>query len=635
MAWIEGIQKRPNKIDVEKDWQRQFDLKGFLEEDKAKAELYKYFRNNLSVAAEVLMGVKLFPYQHIVCKANMESDYALDILSRGTGKSYLAGVFIGLHALFNQGVKIGILSSTFRQSRQVFQYLEDISEGKDAKLFKDCILKIEHKNDEWLMRIGKSIIRALPLNNGDKLRGFRFNCIIVDELLLMPEKIINEVIIPFLGTVQNPQDRAELREAEDFLIQSGQMAESERYVWPNNKLIGLSSASYQFEYLYKLYKIYEASILGTSIDADKSDEISKKFSKISDVTRSIVHLSYEAIPQDIFDQNLLRQAMSQLSESQFAREFRSVFTDDSSGYFKMSKMISCTIPDGESPNIEVQGDAKDKYLISFDPSWSESDASDDFAIHVFKLNDDKRTGTLVHSYAVHGGNLKQHIVYFLYLLQNFNVVMIWGDYNGGVQFVSGCNESKEFKDRGIKLGVMTEEFDDQADYPSCLSRGKNEYNVSNRHYVCLRKPTGDWIRQANELLQANIDHARIAFGSRCVNASYEEQKEKDIPIDEITFDSKGAETKETGLAKKIDFLDVLHQNISLTKAETALIQVSSSAGGSQTFDLPENIKRQTGPNRTRKDSYSALVLGNWGIKVYYDMMNHKGIVNSDWTPSFV
>ena len=76
--------------------------------------------------------------------------------------------------------------------------------------------------------------------------------------------------------------------------------------------------------------------------------------------------------------------------------------------------------------------------------------------------------------------------------------------------------------------------------------------------------------------------------------------------------------------------------LNLTKTECSLIQISTSAGGTQTFDLPPSLKRQTGPEKARKDSYSALILGNWMIKLYYDMMNVKTQnVNYTFTPMFI
>jgi len=73
----------------------------------------------------------------------------------------------------------------------------------------------------------------------------------------------------------------------------------------------------------------------------------------------------------------------------------------------------------------------------------------------------------------------------------------------------------------------------------------------------------------------------------------------------------------------IDFLDHQYDMLNYTKNQCALIQVSSSPQGNQTFGLPHNLRRQSGPSKTRKDSYSALVLGNWMIKTYYDFMNVK------------
>ena len=630
MAWIVGEQKRRKSVNTMDELERQLQLKGFLEEDVAKIELFKFFKNNISIAAKTLMGVNLFPYQHIICKVNMDVDFVLDILGRGSGKSWMAGVFIGLFALLNPGVKIGILSASFRQSKRVFQYLEEIINKPKAALFRQCVGKIEHKNDEWSMQIGSSIIYALPLGDGAKLRGFRFNCIVIDELLLMPERVINEVIIPFLGVVRNPDERAELREAEDSLINAGLMKEEDRYVWPNNKLIGLSSASYQFEYLYKLYKVYEAIITGK--EDTVNDEMADKLKGETSATKAIIHLSYEAIPKDIYDQSLLKQAMAQLSESQFAREFKSVFTDDSSGYFKISKMIECSIKEGDSPSIEVKGNPNDKYLLSFDPSWAENATSDDFNMQVFKLHDDSKTGTLVHSYAVHGANLKQHIDYCLYLLHNFNIVFMCGDYNGGKLFIDSCNESSVFKEAGIKLGVFETEFNQDENYQKNLELGKNEYNVTKKHYVILRNPTGDWIRQANELLQANIDHKRIFFAARCYEQSYHDQLNQQIPIDSIIFDPS---CTEKGPAKQVEFIEHIYNMILLTKAETALIGITTTPQGHQTFDLPANLKRQTGENRTRKDSYAGLVLGNWAIKIYYDMQNSKKTTGNTWIPEFV
>ncbi|WP_222621500.1 hypothetical protein, partial [Bacillus pumilus] len=68
------------------------------------------------------------------------------------------------------------------------------------------------------------------------------------------------------------------------------------------------------------------------------------------------------------------------------------------------------------------------------------------------------------------------------------------------------------------------------------------------------------------------------------------------------------------------FIDHQTTLIKLTKNQCSLIEVSTNANGSQRFDLPANLQKQTGPTKTRKDSYSALVLGNWGLRCYFSLL---------------
>jgi len=86
----------------------------------------------------------------------------------------------------------------------------------------------------------------------------------------------------------------------------------------------------------------------------------------------------------------------------------------------------------------------------------------------------------------------------------------------------------------------------------------------------------------------------------------------------------------------IDFVEHQGDMIQLTKNQCALVQITTSPQGHQTFDLPQMLKRQTGPDKARKDSYSALVLGNWMVKIYYDMLHApKEEVISTFTPMFI
>ena len=624
MTWDPGTQKL--KSFTNSDFNKSLlEREGFLEDEESKLLLYEFLRNNISFAVDLISGVKLFPFQHMAIKAMFETDYFMGIWSRGMSKSFTTGVYAYMDAILNQGVEIGILSKSFRQSKLIFKKIEDIASKPAAHYLAQCITKTSKTNDQWTMEIGRSRIHALPLGDGEKLRGFRFQRLIIDEMLLMPERIYNEVIVPFLSVVENPTEREDIAVAEDALIAQGKMKEEDRYLWPNNKLIMLSSASYKFEYLYKLYHQFEELI-----------ETSHKRRK-DNAHRVIMKFSYDCAPEALYDQNLINQAKASMSESQFQREFGAIFTDDSSGYFKISTMAACTIPEGEEPCVEVKGDPKEKYLLSFDPSWAESESSDDFAMQIFKLHDGKKVGALVHSYAVPGSKLKDHIYYFHFLLTHFNIVAIVGDYNGGVQFINAANESSLFKSADMKINYIECDLAKPESYQSDLRELKKAYNVDTRTYCILRKPTSQWIRQANELLQSNFDHRRIWFGARASGDNYSAQIHKKIPIEKLKFIThRDFEEKSTPQAKMIDFVEHQEDMINITKNQCALIQITTSATGTQTFDLPPELRRQTGQDKARKDSYSAFVLGNWMIRVYYDMQAARDVAQhtATFTPFF-
>ena len=256
--WEAGNQKRRDTYPEINQY--LLDREGYIEETEAKVLFVKFLKENPSFAVKLLTGIRLFPFQHMAVKAMMQTDYFLGIWSRGLSKSFTTGIFAILDAILNQGVHIGIISKTFRQSKMIFNKIEEISKSPKATFLAQAITKVSKNNDGWTMEIGRSRITALPLGDGEKLRGFRFQRMIIDELLLMPEKILNEVILPFLAVIENPTEREDIYVLESEMIATGQMTEDERKTWPNNKIIGLSSASYKFEHLYKMYQQYEALI---------------------------------------------------------------------------------------------------------------------------------------------------------------------------------------------------------------------------------------------------------------------------------------------------------------------------------------------------------------------------------------
>ena len=70
MSWTEGTQRRPpSKYRSNEELAA---IEGFLDEREAKIALYEFLRNNITFTAELLMGIKLFPFQHMSIKGMFE-----------------------------------------------------------------------------------------------------------------------------------------------------------------------------------------------------------------------------------------------------------------------------------------------------------------------------------------------------------------------------------------------------------------------------------------------------------------------------------------------------------------------------------------------------------------------------------
>lgn len=575
-------------------------LKGELDDKEAKISLAKFLNTNLAFTTELISGIKLAPYQEVTLRGMMNRNFSMCVWGRGCGKTFIASVFCFLHCIFNPETKILIAGPTFRTARFIFNNLEKIVNSKGAELLQQAFsAKPSKRNDQYEWTINGGSITAIPLS-GEKIRGFRANILLLDEFLLLPEELINTVLMPFLVAPQNMKERIEIREMEDELIKKGRMTEDQRMVFENNsKMIALSSASYTFENLYKTYKEWLNKIY--------SDEK-------TDATYFISQMGYEALPSEMIDRTVIEEAQNGgSSHSSFQREYCAQFTDGSDSYFSAKKMHLCTIPDGEQPTTQIKGGRGSKYILGIDPSFSNSPSSDYFAMSLLELDEETGQGTLVHSYAVAGGDLKNHIDYLHYILSNFNVEMICID-NAGYQFIDSCNESTKFIEDNMKLKFI--DFDSDAEgekYVQGLARAKRAYNKEEGAICFKQNFTSNWLRKANEHLQACIDHKRLWFASRCTAHGSEFSKQSAYAID-----AKSAGADSTG--DLIETQDIL---VYSTKKQCALVEVKSTARGTQTFDLPQHLKRSTSANRARKDNYTTLMLANWATKCYFDMKSEK------------
>ena len=609
---------------------------GEFSESEARISLAKFLRANIGFTTELTSGIALAPFQEIILKAWFNRNYCMNVIGRGGSKTFLAALYCVLKSIFEPNTKILIIGPTFRTARNLFAEMEKIIISKAGKLLLQCFTEKASKRTEvFEWNINGGSVKAIPLN-GDKIRGFRANVLILDEFLLFGKDIVERVLMPFLVSPQNLGERIKIRELENEWIKQGKMREQDREVFENTaQMICLSSASFTFEYLYELYgnwvkKIYMSPEEEQLDDLRETRNEMRVANKIIRPTYFVAQMSYESLPEEFLDSNVINEAKSSgVEDPSFQREYMALFTDGSSGFYSAKKMQECTVPVGENPTLEIYGNKKDKYILSIDPNLSNSKTSDFFAMCVAKLNDETKTITIVHNYAGIG-ELKKHHAYFLYIMENFNIECIIID-NAGGEFISSSNESALFKEKKLFFDFF--EFDSNKEgqeYIDECRKARLKYNKVNK-VICFKQFfSSEFIRKSNEALKGNIDYHRIKFGS-LITPNDEVYNCVTSLSDSGFLDITNTGFKEKGIADFISEQDILINN---TKKQTCLIDVRSSPSGNLTFELPLHLRRG-GVNRCRRDNYTCLLLINYLNKCYYDIINATKREDTTFIPFFV
>lgn len=620
-SWIQGI----NNVRPVEDVLAKFAaLEGELTDEDARATLAEFLYHNPRFLMDFIGGIKMFPMQELILKGWAANDYNLMVAGRGLGKSFLAALFALYWAIFNPNARIVIASFSFRQSRAILDLCVKLINEEGATLLRSCFPNdMRRGTDEYRLEVPNgAVIRCLPLGDGKKIRGVRADVLVIDEYAFLPEAIIGEILQPFLASNGKIREQRAINEREDELIKQGRMTEAQRTVLEDRKkVVFMSSASWQFEHLYKRYREWVGLV---TLDAKLHPGKAAQF-KESGLAYFIARLGWEAAPEGLLNVKTITAAKSENSEAMFNREYGAIFTADSDGMFRASRMEACTVKEGETPTLELRGEKQAEYVVGIDQNASGSEESDHFAICVMKIvtreTDKRRIGMVVHQYAVAGCGFTDHALYLHYILNNFNVVYVAVDASQGseLEFVNFCNQLPAFG--GLQLLPVHGVDFNRTDFAQMLPDIKRGYNLTARQIVQKQRFSSEWQRPANEYLTACFDHRNILFAGKIAANDGAAGVAMNVDISALyAHEHFKAQKGEDGKGMTIsDFIN--HQDflVDLTKKECAMIRPKVSDLGTISYTLPQNLKRTTGANRVRKDSYSALLVANWAVKTYVEM----------------
>lgn len=581
---------------------------------------------------KLLFNVDLLPFQHAILKELWIRPFPMLIASRGFGKSWLLALYGMLRLTFTQGCKVAVIGAAFRQSKVIFEYMEKF--WSDGHILRDICGNGKGRSgrdqgprrdiDRCEMIIGNSAGIALPLGNGEKIRGQRANYILADEYASIPEEIYQNVVRGFASVAADPasgvKHMAKVRLLKKMGYWSDQNDKEESKVMRSNQNIISGTAYYAFNHLYKTWKTYK-SFIESRGDQRKLEEIFD--GPIPDGFDwrdfSIMRIPVDLLPNGFMDQKQISSAKATLSKSNYLIEFGASFAVDSEGFFRRRLIESCvaghnsSLRDSNNDPISFSaaliGDPDRDHVISVDPASEQ----DNFCIVVLELGEGF-SRRVVHCWTTTRKSFKERVKRNIIKEQNFysfcagkirelmekfpNVVRIVMDSQGGGFSVEEAlqDSSKFVYDQEAIWRIINPDKDADND-------GKQGSHI----LEMVNFADAKWTTEANHGLRKDLEDKQLIFpefDSMALGLAFEEDKESGRII-----------TEDESEIRLYDTLEDCMLEIEEMKDELSSITHSSTVSGRERWDVPKMKIPGSKLGRMRKDRYSALLMANMSARI--------------------
>jgi hypothetical protein len=376
---------------------------------KKEIELIKFYRENPVIAAEDLLRVELAVPQQKIFEDMWFKNYVIVSAGRGCGKTYLQATFACLWALLWPGQKIGLLAPSFRQAKLIFAEVDKIW-SKAPLLQEATVQKPTRASDRCYLNFKQagyaapSMIEAIPLGDGAKIRGARYYCIMADEFAQIPAEIFNTVIRPMGATVAEPMENVKRLRRIEALVKAGKATREEFEEGNANKIIMSSSAYFTFNHMYDILKNY------------------KELELSGDDKYAVHEISYRTMPPGFLDEDNIKNARANMSKIQFNMEYEALWEADSAGIFKASLIEHCRRLGKHT--IKLKGEPGKQYVLGVDPAR----ASDGFAMCLIELG---QPGQVVRAWEHYNKEFPAMAKEVIDICRDYNVVAVHLDAGAG------------------------------------------------------------------------------------------------------------------------------------------------------------------------------------------------------------
>jgi hypothetical protein len=573
---------------------------------------------------EVLFGKTLAPFQLAILRELWVRPFPMLLGCRGMGKSWILALYCMLRALFNQGSKIVIVGAAFRQAKVVFDYCQDLWDH--GPIYRSIVgpRKADGPRrdvDRCTLRVGESLIVALPLGNGEKIRGQRANIIIADEFASIAKEIFEVVIRGFTAVSMSPVQQYQQEMMKLALKELGLWTPAhdtlEEEALVSNQTIISGTASYSFNHFYEYWKRYKA-IIESRGDPRRLNEIFNGEVPENFNWRDfcVIRVPVRMLPPGFMDQKQIAQAKATVHIGTYQMEYGACFATDSNGFFKRSLIESCVVGRPDQPiehpscgeatfSAVLKGLPKRHYVMGVDPASEQ----DNFSVVILECWSDHRR--IVHCWTTtrsrHKAKAKRGLAedtdFYSYtarkirdLLRTFNIQRIAIDSQGGGVAVMEALQDKARLLEGERPLYPVRDPEDP----------KETDDLPGDHIIeIVNFAKADWVREANHGLRKDLEDKVLLFpefNPAILALSHEEDKASGrVKVD----------PRDATLEKLYDTLEDATLEIEDIKDELATI-VHTQTGISlrDRWDTPETKTPGGKKGRLRKDRYSALLMAN-------------------------
>lgn len=348
-----------------------------------------YYRLYPVRAAKDILGVDLTWFQRIILRSLWFKKYNLLLMSRGIGKTWMLALFAVLRGMLYPEVMIGIVTPSFKQTDFLFDKIADFYE--DSPYFRASVHKMQRTTFRALCKFhNRAFIEGLPLGTGQKVRGRRYNIIIIDEYAQVGEEIIKLVIRPMMNVKRRGIE---------------------------NKYIISSTAYYTWNHFYTQYLLYN---LMKKRNPENYDFHEYTFEDLKMIDN----------PPFELDKDVYEMMRMDTTEEMFKMENLCQFPVESVGFFSAFLIDKCTPKASETQipcPIELTGDPNAIYVMGIDAARVAG--GDNFSISIIKMENGIKK--FVRGFTLNGSPYQEMIYEIRNFLNNFNIVRIHLDAGGG------------------------------------------------------------------------------------------------------------------------------------------------------------------------------------------------------------